>query len=78
MTATATASNRLLVELSDYGKVKFATVDLHGENHYDLYQMYKRLPSVIECNGQLYGKSCWDSDKCKAYYRSDRTFAVVH
>jgi len=75
--ATATASTCLLVELSDYGRVKFATVDLYGETHYDLYQHYKSLPSVIECNGTLYGKSCWDSDKCKAYYRSDRHFATV-
>jgi len=32
---------------------------------------------VIECNGRLYGKSCWDSDQQKAYYRTDRHFAVA-
>ena len=75
-TATA-ANNRVLVELSDYHGIGFATVDLHGENHFDLYQHYKSLPNVIECNGRLYGKSCWDSDRQKAYYRTDRHFATV-
>lgn len=69
--ATATATNLLKVELSTFHHIGFATVDLHGETHYDLYQMYKRLPDMIECNGRLYGKSCWDSDKHKAYYRTD-------
>lgn len=75
-TAVAVSTDRLLVELSDYEVIGFATVDLHGETHFDMFQMYKRLPSVIECNGRLYGKTCWDSDHQKAYYRTDRNFAV--
>ena len=74
---TATATSRILVELNEYLNVCFATVDLHGETHYDLFTMYKNLPSVIECDGKLYGKSGWDSDKQKAYYRSDMNFAVA-
>ena len=76
-TATATATTHILVELSEYHGIGFATVDLHGENHHDLYQQYKSMPSTIECNGKLYGKSCWDSERCKAYYRTDLNFAVA-
>jgi hypothetical protein len=76
-TATANATTKILVELSEYQGIGFATVDLHGDVHYDLYQMYKRLPNVIEANGRLYGKSCWCSDKHKAYYRTDKDFASV-
>jgi hypothetical protein len=72
---TATASTRILVETSEHQGIGFATVDLHGETHYDLYVMYTKLPAVIECGGKLYGKSCWDSDRQKAHYRTDKTFA---
>lgn len=75
--AIANATSQLLVELSDYCGIGFATVDLHGDMHFDLYKMYCKLPDVIECNGRLYGKSCWDSDRQKAYYRTDKTFAVA-
>jgi hypothetical protein len=74
---TATATTKILVELSECEGIGFATVDLHGDVHGDLYQMYKRLPNVIEANGRLYGKSCWCSDKHKAYYRTDKDFATV-
>lgn len=74
---TASATSHLLVEVSEYQGIGFASVDLHGDCHYSLYQCYCRLPNVIECNGRLYGKSCWDSDHQKAYYRTDRQFAVA-
>jgi hypothetical protein len=74
---TASATSHLLVEVSEYQGIGFATVDLHGDGHYSLYEFYRRLPDVIECNGRLYGKSCWNSDQQKAYYRTDRHFAVA-
>ena len=74
MIATATITDRIVVEVVDAQGIGFAVVDLHGE-HYDQWTMYKKLPSVIEVDGRLFGKSCWDSDKCKAYYRTDKSFA---
>ena len=75
-TASAVAiGDALAVELYDYHGVGFAVADLHGETHFDLWRMYERLPSVIAVDGRLYGKSGWDSDREKAYYRSDKAFA---
>jgi 2-keto-3-deoxy-6-phosphogluconate aldolase len=37
----------------------------------DPYRSFKKLPDAIEYNGTLLGKTCFDSDKNRAYYRSD-------
>lgn len=74
--AMAITTNHLAVELMERDGVGFAVADLHGETHYDLWRMYERLPAVIAVDGHLYGKSGWDSDREKAYYRTDRTFAT--
>ena len=67
--------NSILVDVYKYEGVCWAVADLHGECHYDLWQMYQKLPNVIEVEGRLYGKSGWDSDKEKAYYRTDMIIA---
>jgi hypothetical protein len=39
------------------------------------YEEYKLLPQVIEISEKVLGKSCWNSDCNKAYYRNDKLFA---
>lgn len=45
----------------------------------DTYEEYKALPLLIEYQGRKYGKSCWNSDRFTAYYRTDKVanFAKV-
>lgn len=74
----ASATNDVLVErVDECGDIRILVVPLRGENHYDLYQCYRRLPDVLAFNGEKFGKSCWDSDREFAYYRNDRVFASV-
>jgi hypothetical protein len=56
--------------------VTFLTVSLGGGEHWDMWQAYSKLPAVVEFNGRLFGKSCWDSDKGRGYYRSDISIAM--
>jgi hypothetical protein len=35
------------------------------------YAAFKALPAGIEIDGQLFGQSGWNSDRCLAYYRND-------
>jgi hypothetical protein len=74
----AQASADILVEcVEDYAGVSFLTIRLHGTDHYSMYKEYAGLPRVLTMDGKKYGKSCWDSDKHYAYYRTDRLFASV-
>ncbi len=74
----AQPSADILVEyVEDYAGVSFLTIRLHGTDHYSMYKEYAGLPSVLSMGGKKYGKSCWDSDKHYAYYRTDRLFATV-
>jgi hypothetical protein len=70
--------NAVVVEsIQDCEGVRFLTVSLGGGEHWDMFQTYSKLPNVVEFNGQLFGKSCWDSDKGRAYYRSDMAIATA-
>ena len=37
---------------------------------------FVRLPRAVEFDGKLLGRSGWNSDRCLAYYRSDRAVAT--
>jgi len=50
--------------------IHYAVVDC--ANYID----YKRLPEVVSYNGQLLGKTGWNSDKNVAYYQS--TANILH
>ena len=39
------------------------------------YKAYKSLPAALEYDGRAYGRTGWDSDMCRAYYRTDIAFA---
>lgn len=41
----------------------------------DDYKTYKALPKAVALDEREYGLSGWDSDKCVAYFRSDRRVA---
>lgn len=72
----AQPSTDILVESADdYAGVGFLTIRLTGDDHYSMYQSYKGLPSVLTMAGRKYGKSCWNSDRRCAYYRTDMLFA---
>lgn len=69
--------NAVIVEsVQNCDGITFLTVSLGGGEHWDLWQAYSRLPNVVEFNGRLFGKSCWDSDKGRGYYRSDMSIAI--
>ena len=38
--------------------------------------VFAKLPKAIAYGGEAYGRSGWNSDRCCAYYRSDRGFAL--
>lgn len=64
--------NAVVVEcVENYENVTFLTVSLGGGEHWDMWQTYSKLPAVVEFNGKLFGKSCWNSDNGRGYYRSD-------
>ena len=42
----------------------------------DDYHEYARLPKVVEFKGRFFGKSSWNSDVRRAYYRSDMSIAT--
>lgn len=69
--------NAVVIEsVENCENITFLTVDLGGGEHWDMYQSYCRLPNVVEHNGKLFGKSCWNSDNGRAYYRSDLKIAI--
>ena len=41
----------------------------------DPYASFKKLPSAVEYNGRVYGKSGYDSDVNRAYFRTDKPIA---
>jgi len=41
------------------------------------YDAYSALPQAVECDGRVYGKTGWDSDKCLAFYRTDARIAFA-
>lgn len=41
------------------------------------HDQFMELPAAVEFNGVYYGKTGWNSDKNKAYYRTDGAFARV-
>ncbi len=51
--------------------VKVLTTDCEG------YKAFKALPAALKFNGELYGKTGWNSDKHIAYYRTDAQLAKV-
>lgn len=64
--------NAVVVEsVENYEGITFLTVSLGGGEHWDMWQAYSKLPAVVEFNGTILGKSCWNSDNGRAYYRSD-------
>lgn len=60
-------------------------IDIHGilegvvfaETSCEDYDHYRRLPQAVEFQGRVLGKSGWNSDRCVAYYRSDKAIARV-
>jgi len=49
--------------------VKLVTIDVAD------YAGFARSPHAIEYDGELYGRSGWNSDRYEVYYRSDRIAA---
>jgi len=45
----------------------FLTVDIDPD---DPYGSFKKLPAALEYEGRIYGKSGFNSDKNRAYYKA--------
>jgi len=43
----------------------------------DDYDHFASLPDVVQYNGQIFGKTGWNSDSEKAYYRNDAKVALA-
>jgi hypothetical protein len=39
------------------------------------YDHYSRLPECVSVEGELFGKTGWNSDKCNAYYKTNMRLA---
>jgi hypothetical protein len=57
----------LVVEPSSYDGDYFLTVDIDPD---DPYGSFKALPEALEYEGRVYGKSAYDSDRNRAYYKA--------
>jgi hypothetical protein len=69
--------NAIVVEcVENCEGITFLTVSLGGGEHWDLWTTYSKLPNVVEFDGKFFGKSCWNSDCGRAYYRSDMSIAI--
>jgi hypothetical protein len=75
MQATPVKNGIVIEEVNSYENVTFLTVSLGGGEHWEMFQTYSKLPPVVEYNGKFFGKSCWNSDNGRAYYRSDAAIA---
>lgn len=74
MIARATSDVRV-DEVQSCGSLTILVVSLKGETHYEMWTNYCSLAEVLEYDGVKHGKTCWDSDKRRAYYRSDAMIA---
>jgi hypothetical protein len=50
----------------------FLTVDIDPD---DPYGSFKKLPAALEYEGRIYGKSGFNSDKNRAYYKAGMPLA---
>lgn len=75
MNANPVKNAVVIEEINTCEGVTFLTVCLNGSEHWDMYQSYCKLPDVVEFDGKVFGKSCWNSDYGRAYYRSDMKIA---
>jgi hypothetical protein len=68
MTATAVKDTINVEKSTEYQGILFVEVAIDAD---DPYRSFKKLPAAIEYLGRVLGKTCFDSDKNLAYYRSD-------
>ena len=40
------------------------------------YEHYSTLPDAVEMEGRVHVKTGWNSDRCRAFYKSGRWFAL--
>ena len=40
------------------------------------YDTFRSLPGAVSFEGRVYGRSGWNSDTGRCYYRSDAKFAI--
>jgi hypothetical protein len=83
MTAAATTKRALIIEktiviteaLTLPDGVGYITIEYDA----DIlgYRAYKAAPAAIEYEGRKYGKSCFNSDRFRIYYRTDMMASVA-
>ena len=74
----AKAAKAVLIENVDVCEgTTFLSVRLDGDDHWTMFQSYRKLPPVVKHDGMMFGLTGWDSDKGLAYYRNDRLVAVA-
>lgn len=67
-TATAVENVITFESCTIYQGITYIAVAIDAD---DPYRSFKKLPAAIEYQGTVCGKTCFDSDKNLAYYRSD-------
>ena len=61
-------SGYALKHMLDYTGIGFLYIDIDPA---DPYGSFKKLPAALEYEGRVFGKSCFDSDKNVAIFRTD-------
>ena len=74
MTGTAVKDAVNIETSTEYQGILFAEVAIDSD---DPYRSFKKLPAAIEYLGRVLGKTGYDSDKNRAYYRSDAKIAYA-
>lgn len=59
--------------LASYNIERHSEVEVGCDN----YDVYAKLPAAITYSGKVYGKKGWSSDKNRAYYDTDKSFAMA-
>ena len=68
--AQAIIESIVVTQSYDYEGVGFLCTFCHD------YDQFAQLPAGVMFEGRSFGKTGWNSDRCVAYYRTDRKFAI--
>lgn len=77
MKASIVTDAILINRVESTGRTKCLVVKLKETEHWEMFCEYQKLPSVVEFEGIVYGRSGWNSDTGEAYYKPDVVVARI-
>lgn len=72
--ASAVTKSMTVQQVTEYQGVGYLYTGINPDDPYD---SFKRLPAAVTYDGRIFGKSCYDSDRNVAIYRTDVRAAVA-